>query len=124
MKSFNQIERLEKFKKYREKLKKYDKLLKQYKPLILPIKNVKNCSPCWHLYSVLIDFKEIKISKSEVMNQLKNKGIGSQVHYIPIHTQPFYKNQRHQSLEGVANIIILKLYLFHFIQKEESILNM
>ena len=59
---FNQIERLEKFKKYREKLKKYDKLLKQYKPLILPIKNVKNCSPCWHLYSVLIDFKEIKIS--------------------------------------------------------------
>ena len=97
----NQIERLKKFKKHREKLKKkYDKLLKQYRPLILPIKNVKNCSPCWHLYSVLIDFKKIKISKSEVMHQLKNKGIGSQVHYIPIHTQPYYKKQRHQSLEG------------------------
>ena len=97
----NQIRRLEKFKKYRRKLKKkYDELLKQHNPLILPIKKVENCSPCWHLYSVLIDFEKINISKSEVMNQLKKKGIGSQVHYIPIHTQPYYKNQRYQTLEG------------------------
>lgn len=108
----NQIERLDKFKKHREKLKKkYDYLLEHYKPLILPIKKVKNCSPCWHLYSVLIDFKKIKKSKSEVMYQLKNKGIGSQVHYIPIHTQPYYKNKRQQSLQGSEHYYLKTLSL-------------
>jgi UDP-4-amino-4,6-dideoxy-N-acetyl-beta-L-altrosamine transaminase len=52
-------------------------------------------SPAWsdpalHLLSVLIDFEGIGRSRAEVMEALRVKGIGSQVHYIPVHRQPYY----------------------------------
>jgi UDP-4-amino-4,6-dideoxy-N-acetyl-beta-L-altrosamine transaminase len=45
---------------------------------------------CFHLYVLLIDFQRIQKSRGAVMRELKEKGIGTQVHYIPVHTQPFY----------------------------------
>ena len=44
-----------------------------------------------HLYSILIDFKLAKTNRQAVMRKLQRNGIGTQVHYIPIHTQPYYK---------------------------------
>jgi len=38
-----------------------------------------------------IDFEKIGKTRSQVMDELKAKGIGTQVHYIPVHTQPYYK---------------------------------
>jgi len=46
----------------------------------------------WHLYTVLIDFEVIGKSRSEVMAELRAKGVGSQVLYIPVHLQPHYRN--------------------------------
>jgi dTDP-4-amino-4,6-dideoxygalactose transaminase len=40
--------------------------------------------------TVLIDFEAIGRSRAEVMAALKAKGVGSQVHYIPVHRQPYY----------------------------------
>lgn len=45
----------------------------------------------YHLYVVLMDFTKLGISRAEVMAVLKDKGIGTQVHYIPVHTQPYYR---------------------------------
>lgn len=45
----------------------------------------------WHLYTVLIKFQELKKSRSEVMQQLRDAMIGSQVLYIPVHLQPYYQ---------------------------------
>ncbi len=44
----------------------------------------------WHLYVVQIDFAALGLSRDEVMKRLREKGIGSQVHYIPVHLQPYY----------------------------------
>ncbi|HEY1751207.1 MAG TPA: UDP-4-amino-4,6-dideoxy-N-acetyl-beta-L-altrosamine transaminase [Caulobacteraceae bacterium] len=46
--------------------------------------------PALHLMTVLIDFEAIGRSRAEVMAALKAKGVGSQVHYIPVHRQPYY----------------------------------
>jgi UDP-4-amino-4,6-dideoxy-N-acetyl-beta-L-altrosamine transaminase len=46
----------------------------------------------WHLYAARIDFEKLGISRQTVMTQLKERGIGTQVHYIPVHTQPYYQN--------------------------------
>jgi perosamine synthetase len=43
-----------------------------------------------HLYLVNIDFAELGLSRREVMERLLSRGIGSQVHYIPVHRQPFH----------------------------------
>lgn len=45
----------------------------------------------WHLYTVLIDFAAIGKSRTEVIAELRSKGIGSQVLYIPVHLQPWYR---------------------------------
>jgi dTDP-4-amino-4,6-dideoxygalactose transaminase len=44
----------------------------------------------YHLYVVKIDFNKINLTRSEFMLKLKDKNIGSQLHYIPINKQPFY----------------------------------
>lgn len=45
----------------------------------------------WHLYSLQIDFQSLGISRSEFMNSLRESGVGSQVLYIPVHLQPWYR---------------------------------
>lgn len=46
-----------------------------------------------HLFVIRIDFKSIKKSKEEVVRQLTDLGIGTQVHYIPVHLQPYYQKR-------------------------------
>lgn len=44
----------------------------------------------YHLCVVQIDFSAYNTTRESVMEQLKNKGIGSQVHYIPLYRHPFF----------------------------------
>jgi perosamine synthetase len=46
-----------------------------------------------HLYVVRIDFRKLGKSRGQVMRELRAKDIVCQVHYIPVTSQPFYKNQ-------------------------------
>jgi dTDP-4-amino-4,6-dideoxygalactose transaminase len=41
--------------------------------------------------SVLIDFEAAGVTRRDVMTRLRERGIGSQVHYIPVHRQPYYR---------------------------------
>ena len=43
-----------------------------------------------HLMVALIDFATAGISRNRFMTMLREKGIGTQVHYVPIHRQPYY----------------------------------
>jgi UDP-4-amino-4,6-dideoxy-N-acetyl-beta-L-altrosamine transaminase len=47
----------------------------------------------YHLYPLLIDFDRIALSKVDLFNELKNAGIQLQVHYQPVHLQPFYRKR-------------------------------
>jgi len=49
--------------------------------------------PAWHLYVALIDFEALGRDRAEVMNVLRARGIGSQVHYLPLHRQPFFRER-------------------------------
>jgi len=46
-----------------------------------------------HLMTVLIDFEALGVTRAVVMTALKARGIGSQVHYIPVHSQPYYRER-------------------------------
>lgn len=53
-------------------------------------------SPAWsdpalHLLTVLIDFEALGVTRRAVVEALRAQGVGSQVHYIPIHHQPYYQ---------------------------------
>ncbi len=47
----------------------------------------------WHLYSVQIDFAALGKTRTEVMQAMQAAGVGSQVLYIPVHLQPWYRRQ-------------------------------
>ena len=59
---------------------------------------------------------ETKKSRGEVFNYLRNKGIGVNVHYIPLHIQPFFKkfgfreNDFQNAVEYYKNTISLPIY--------------
>lgn len=46
----------------------------------------------WHLYVVRLQLDRIGKSRGEVFAALRQAGIGVNVHYIPVHTQPYYRN--------------------------------
>jgi dTDP-4-amino-4,6-dideoxygalactose transaminase len=50
-------------------------------------------NPALHLLTVLIDFAAAGKTRAEVMAGLRERGVGSQVHYIPVHSQPYYRER-------------------------------
>ncbi len=51
---------------------------------------VADQNPTFHLFAVTIDFAALGLTRSAVMAGLKARGIGTQVHYIPVHRQPYW----------------------------------
>ncbi len=69
----------------------YDRLLTKLAPAILPPQRVAGCNPAWHLYAPRFQFQETGIARDVLMRSLHAAGIGTQVHYIPVHRQPYYR---------------------------------
>ena len=86
----SQLNRLEEFVNRRRKLaKQYNDRLSEL-PLILPKINPTGES-AWHLYPVLVDSKCTSLSREQVYYSLLEQGIKPNVHFIPIHTQPYFR---------------------------------
>lgn len=71
----------------------YDRLLAPLAPALRPVPRVVWGDSGWHLYVVQIDFAGLGISRARVMARLRQAGIGSQVHYLPVHLQPYYRRR-------------------------------
>ncbi len=89
--ALSQIAKLEAFTARRRTLvARYDAALAGLTPIVRPFARMPGQNPAWHLYVVLIDFEAAGVSRAQVMNQLREAGIGTQVHYLPVHRQPYY----------------------------------
>lgn len=85
----SQLRRMESMQLRRQTLAdRYDELLADL-PLVLPARFTDRQSS-WHLYAVEIDEHRTVRKRAEVFAHLRNEGVGVNVHYIPIHTQPYY----------------------------------
>lgn len=87
-------------------LKKLDKFIARRLDLVNKyddaFTNMQNCRPAQfadrdrsghHLYVLRIDFGSIGLSRGQLMQQLKSRNIGSQVHYIPVPAHPHYRRR-------------------------------
>ena len=45
----------------------------------------------WHLYVLRLNLEEISTTRSEMIEKLKERGIGTSVHFIPLHMHPYYQ---------------------------------
>jgi|TARA_B110000971_G_C19972088_1_gene483112 UDP-4-amino-4,6-dideoxy-N-acetyl-beta-L-altrosamine transaminase len=85
-----QMERLDKFVSIRQSLKqRYHELLKDL-PLITPVQSSDSYSAL-HLYPIQLKLEQISKPHDQVFNELRQSGLGVNLHYIPIHMQPYYQ---------------------------------
>ncbi|MEW5728895.1 MAG: UDP-4-amino-4,6-dideoxy-N-acetyl-beta-L-altrosamine transaminase [Pseudomonadota bacterium] len=70
---------------------RYDRLLAPLAPLIRPNPRVSWSRQAWHLYAVAVDFIAAGIDRGAVMRAMAAQGVGSQVHYLPVCHQPYYR---------------------------------
>jgi len=68
---------------------RYDELLRGL-PLRLPPR-LADRESSWHLYVVEVDPDRTRVTRRELFEALRAAGIGVNVHYIPIHLQPYYR---------------------------------
>ena len=86
-----QLAKLDRFVKRRRQLvARYDKAFNGLK-LIQPVQMSGRDRSAHHLYPVRIDFDAAGISRAELMNRLRGRGIISQVHYMPVPGHPYYR---------------------------------
>mgnify|MGYP003385631895 CR=1 FL=1 len=86
----SQVSRLHDFVVKRNKLAaRYDELLRDL-PLITPLQ-IDDSYSGRHLYVIRLKLNEIELSHQQVFTKLRALGIGVNLHYIPVHTQPYYQ---------------------------------
>lgn len=86
----SQLNRLENYIERRNAIAKYYNSALQQLPLKLPLVN-GNCYSTYHLYVIRLQLKKIDLSQREVFEILRSKGIGVNIHYIPIFQHPYYR---------------------------------
>jgi perosamine synthetase len=87
----SQMKKIDKFVKKRRKIAlRYDKLISQISSINSIKKELRNISAN-HLFPISIDFTAISRGKNELMLELRQNGVMTQVHYMPIPLHPFYQ---------------------------------
>jgi len=87
----SQLNKLNAFiERRRELAARYERLL-AYLPLTLPSPQPE-AESAWHLYVVRLQLDRINLSHRQVFEGLRAAGVGVNVHYIPLHLQPYYRD--------------------------------
>jgi len=87
----SQLGKIDKFiKKRRAIVKKYNKNFQDLPNIKVP-KEKKGSICAWHLYPARFNLQKLGKTKKQIYDFLKSKGLGVQVHYIPIHFHPYYQ---------------------------------
>jgi perosamine synthetase len=60
--------------------------------LILPVARPE-VNPAWHLYAVRVDAAQLSVGRGEIYRALRAENIGVNVHYIPVHLHPYYRER-------------------------------
>ncbi|NTU79986.1 MAG: DegT/DnrJ/EryC1/StrS family aminotransferase [Chloroflexales bacterium] len=50
-----------------------------------------DCQHSWHLYTLRLNLDRLRISRAMFIEELKQRGIGASVHFIPLHLHPYYR---------------------------------
>lgn len=86
----SQMDRLDAYVARRHELaRRYDELLANL-PITCPRQHPDSYSGL-HLYVIRLQLGKVSCSQREVFESLRDQGVGVNLHYIPVHTQPYYK---------------------------------
>jgi UDP-4-amino-4,6-dideoxy-N-acetyl-beta-L-altrosamine transaminase len=76
----------------REIAAKYGKAFSAMAGIVVPVVR-SEAVPAWHLYPVRLDLARLSVGRAEIFRALRAENIGINVHYIPVHLHPYYKER-------------------------------
>ena len=93
-------------------------------PLKIP-RVIPNIRHSHHLFIILLQTEQIRLTRDQLITHLHQAGIGSAVHYIPVHLHPFYRKRWPEALEHLPFVTdisdrILSLPLFPDLQRADQ----
>jgi perosamine synthetase len=62
-------------------------------PGVIPPAVRPEVNPAWHLYAIGLDMKKLSTNRAEIFRALRAENIGVNVHYIPVHYHPYYRER-------------------------------
>jgi perosamine synthetase len=62
-------------------------------PGVFPPRTRADVNPAWHLYPIRLDSSQLSAGRAEVFQALRAENIGVNVHYIPVHRHPYYRDR-------------------------------
>lgn len=90
----SQLKRLGSFVEKRRRIAEYySKALSGLTFVTAPSPDTAETRSSWHLYVLRIDFKKLGVPREALMRGLASRGISTQVHYIPVPMQPYYRRR-------------------------------
>lgn len=86
----SQLDRIDEFvARRRQIVERYNQALQDL-PLTLPWQHPDTLS-AYHLYVICLEPEKLRKQRRQIFEELRASGIGVNVHYIPVHTQPYYR---------------------------------
>ena len=90
--AISQMDKIEMFLESRRSMARfYDQAFEEIQNII-PLQSHGRNDSSHHIYVVSINFEKIGLTRHQFMKKLAEQGVGSQVHYIPVITQPYYRD--------------------------------
>ena len=71
--------------------KRYNYEFKDLTEIIIPELNPLDSTSAWHIYIIQLNLEKLKVGRKEIFEALRAENIGVNVHYIPVHLQPYYQ---------------------------------
>ncbi|HYE13001.1 MAG TPA: DegT/DnrJ/EryC1/StrS aminotransferase family protein [Pyrinomonadaceae bacterium] len=89
----HQLRKLDSFQRRRaEIVSRYDEAFSRIEELTLPGRRPE-VGHAWHLYVVRLKLERLTITREQFIEELKERRIGTSVHFIPVHTHPYYRDK-------------------------------
>lgn len=89
-----QLRKADAFLKRRMQIaKRYHQAFQEFSELELPlaVDGKEGTTHSWHLYVIRLNLEQLRIDRNSFIDELRRKGIGTSVHFIPLHIHPYYR---------------------------------
>jgi dTDP-4-amino-4,6-dideoxygalactose transaminase len=80
----------------------YDQAFRGMPGIITPVVRAE-ADHAWHLYPIRLGLEQLRIGRSEFIAMMRERNIGTSVHFIPLHVHPYYRNTYKYRLEDFPN---------------------
>lgn len=95
----HQLKKADEFQQRRQQIAEYYNEALKDLPIVTPYISEPNDMHSWHLYVIQLKLEEIAVDRNTFIEKMAEHGVGTSVHYIPLHQQPYWQERYHLSNE-------------------------